>query len=286
MGEAVTILVSVLNSIATLLLISLGLAVIFGMMRIINLAHGEFIMLGAYATLVLTQHGFNIWAAMVGASLCLGVIGMVVERLLIRFLYERLLDTMLATWGLSLILVQGVVVIFGPTTHGIGEPLGHFSVGGYSISEYDILTVAVAALLLGLVYAVFMYTPYGVMARAAVQNPEMATALGVNTGKINMLTFSLGAALAGAAGALLAPVAGVVPSMGQAYVARAFMTVIVGGPGVILGTTASSTIMGGVYSGVSYWLTPFLGQAALLLVAILLIRFLPRGLSSMWRSLL
>jgi branched-chain amino acid transport system permease protein len=284
MGEITVILVSVLSSIATLILISLGLAVVFGMMRIINLAHGEFIMLGAYAMLVLTRQGLNLWLAMIGSALCVGLVGLIIERTLMRFLYERLLDTMLATWGLSLILVQAVVVIFGPATHGIGEPLGDITMGGYTVSEYDLFTIAAAIVLLAVVYVVFAYTPYGIQARAATQDPEMAAALGINTGYLNMLTFSFGAALAGAAGALLAPVAGVVPTMGQAYVARAFMTVVVGGQGVILGTTASASIMGGVYSGVSYLLTPFLAQAALLLIAILLIRFLPRGLSALWRT--
>lgn len=286
MDQLAVVSIAVLGSIATLVVVSLGLAVIFGMMRVINLAHGEFMMLGAFSVLTLGRLGLDIWLSILLAPLLVGAFGLLVERLLIRFLYGRLLDTMLATWGLSLVLVQAVTLVFGPATHGIGEPLGHLRVGAYSVSQYSLLTILAAAVLLALVYVLFARTPYGVMSRAATQNPEMAAALGIDTGRVNMITFAVGSALAGAAGALLAPVAGVVPSMGQAYVAQAFMTVIVGGQGVLLGTSAASALLGGTYSVLSFALTPFLGQAGLLLLAILLVRLRPAGLSAGWRRLL
>ena len=127
MDQALIIVISVLTSVATLLLISVGLAVIFGLMRVINLAHGEFLMLGAFATLQCTRWGIDIWVSMLLAALFVGLFGLVVERLLIQHLYGRLADTMLATWGLSLILVQAVVQIYGPATRGIPTPLGNFS---------------------------------------------------------------------------------------------------------------------------------------------------------------
>jgi branched-subunit amino acid ABC-type transport system permease component len=271
--------VSVLTGIAMLVVISIGLAVVFGMMGVINLAHGEFLMLGAFFTLTGTRAGLNVFVAMVVAALAVGVVGIVVERALIQFLYGRLAATMLATWGLSLILVQVVVLLYGPATQGIPTPLGAVRVGDYSISQYNLVLITAAVILLGLVLVVFTRTRYGTMARAATQLPEMASAIGINAKRINMLTFGFGAALAGAGGALLAPLAGVVPSMGQAYVGRAFMTVVVGGPGVLTGTASAAGLLGAVDSLVSNLVTPFLGTAALLVVAIVLIRILPSGIS-------
>lgn len=271
--------VSVLTSIALLVVISIGLAVVFGMMGVINLAHGEFLMLGAFFTLTGTRAGLNVFVAMMAAALAVGMVGVVVERVLIQFLYGRLAATMLATWGLSLILVQAVVLLYGPATQGIPTPLGSVRVGDYSIAQYNLVLIAAAGLLLGLVLVVFTRTRYGMMARAATQLPEMASAVGINAKQLNMLTFGFGAALAGAGGALLAPLAGVVPSMGQAYVGRAFMTVVVGGPGVLTGTASAAGLLGAVDSLVSNLATAFLGTAALLVVAIVLIRMLPTGIS-------
>lgn len=281
--QALAVLVSVLASVATLLLVSLGLAVIFGLMRVINLAHGEFVMLGAYTVLTATRLGINVWVAIPLAGVTIGVFGLLVERLLIRPLYGRILDTLLATWGLSLVLVQAVTLVFGPATNGIGTPLGSVHVGNYSFSQYSLVLIVVAAATLATVFWVFTRTPYGIMSRAAIQNPAMARALGVDTAQMNMLTFGLGSALAGLAGGLLAPTAGVVPSLGQAFIAQSFMTVIVGGPGVITGTSAAAGMLGGSYNLVSYFTTPFIGQAALLLIAIVLLRLLPQGLSGNWK---
>ena len=275
--------VSLLTSVALLVIVSVGLAVIFGMMGVINLAHGEFLMLGAFFTLSGVRAGVNVWVAMVLASVAVGVVGLVVERLLIQFLYGRLAATMLATWGLSLILVQVVVLVYGPATQGIPTPLGSMRIGRFLLSEYNLVLIAAAALLLAVVYGVFTRTRYGTMARAATQLPQMASAIGINAKRINMLTFAFGAALAGAGGALLAPVAGVVPSMGQAYVGRAFMTVVVGGPGVLTGTAAASGLLGSVDSLVSNVFSSFLGTASLLVVAIVLLRLLPTGISGRLR---
>jgi len=275
--------VSLLTSVALLVIVSVGLAVIFGMMGVINLAHGEFLMLGAFFTLSGVRAGLNVWVAMVVASVAVGVVGLAVERLLIQFLYGRLAATMLATWGLSLILVQVVVLVYGPATQGIPTPLGSTQIGRFSLSEYNLVLIAAAVLLLVVVYWVFTHTRYGTMARAATQLPQMASAIGINAKRVNMLTFAFGAALAGAGGALLAPIAGVVPSMGQAYVGRAFMTVVVGGPGVLTGTAAASGLLGTVDSLVSNVFSSFLGTASLLIVAIVLLRLLPTGISGRLR---
>ena len=281
--QLVNFAASLLTGVALLVVISLGLAVIFGMMGVINLAHGEFLMLGAFFTLSGVRAGLNVWLAMIVAALAVGLVGLAVERLLIQFLYGRLAATMLATWGLSLILVQVVVLAYGPATQGIPTPLGAVRVGRYSLSEYNLVLIAAALLLLAVVFLVFTRTRYGTMARAATQLPDMAGAVGINARRVNMLTFGFGAALAGAGGALLAPVAGVVPSMGQAYVGRAFMTVVVGGPGVLTGTATAAGLLGSVDSLVSNAFSSFLGTASLLVVAIVLLRLLPTGISGRWR---
>jgi urea transport system permease protein len=281
--QILVVVLGVTTNIATLVIVSLGLSVIFGMMRVINLAHGELIMLGAYTVLAVTRASGNVWLGMAAAPIAVGLIGLVVERLIIRFLYGRILDTMLATWGLSLVLVQGVTILFGPATQGLATPLGNFTIGAYSASRYSLFLIIMAGALLATTYLVFKHTWYGLEARAATQLPGMAAALGVNAARSHMTTFAFGAALAGAAGALIAPVTGVVPTIGLAFIARAFMTVIVGGPAVLLGTTASASLLGIFENLVSYLATPFLGQGALLAVAILILRVLPTGLSGGWR---
>ncbi|CDY74678.1 Urea ABC transporter, permease protein UrtB [Caballeronia glathei] len=283
LGWFLNMAVSVGLSIAILVLVSLGLSVLFGMMGIINLAHGEFLMFGAFGTLAGVRGGLPLPVAMLVSTLAVAVFGWIVERALIRYLYGRLMDSMLATWGLSLIMSQGAVFVFGATTQGIATPGGSIYLGGYSVSAYSVVLILAALSLLAFVYAVFTRTKYGVMARAAVQRPQMASAVGIDPRRINSLTFMFGAALAGAAGALLAPMVGVMPTMGEAYIARAFMTVVVGGSGVLTGTAAASALLGGVENVVSYLFTPFLGQAALLVLAICLVRVLPTGISGRLR---
>ncbi len=267
------------SGISILLLVSIGLAVIFGMRGIINLAHGEFIMLGAFATLSGVRSGLNVWLAMLTAALAVGVFGIVLERLLIRRLYGRLFDTMLATWGVSLILVQVVDNHYGSVTEGIVVPVGSFAVGEFSMSAYNLILMGAAAALTAGTFTVMRKTRYGLLARAATQSPTMAQELGVNTSSINMWTFGLGSALAGAAGALLAPLVGVIPTMGHTYVARSFMTVIVGGPSFIAGTVSSSGLLGLVENVATNRFTPVIGQAMLLIAAIVILRFMPQGLT-------
>lgn len=271
----------IVYGIASLVLISLGLAIIFGMMRVINLAHGEFLMLGGYTVVISTNHGVNIWFAMlVLAPLVVGIIGVLVERLLIQFLYGRMVDTLLATWGLSLLFVGLVTSIFGAqTATTISPPLGVINIGDYSSSAYELFLIAVTVVLLLLVYTVLKLTKLGLVARATMQNDDMASALGVSTKRIYMITFGLGAAVSGLAGGLLAPVTGVLPSIGATYIAKAFITVISGGASILAGTTAASILLGGINGIMAFLTGPTLGEVALLATAIILIRLLPTGIT-------
>ena len=272
--------IQVLYAIASLALISLGLAIIFGMMKVINLAHGEFLMLGGYAAIEANKLGLNIWIAMlVVAPIVVGAIGVIVERTIIRWLYGRIIDTMLATWGLSLFLIGLTTAIFGNTTVGLSAPLGSFEIGRYRLSAYTLFVIAVAVVALAGVLAALRFTRAGLIARGTMQNGAMAAALGVNPGRVYAVTFGVGAALTGLAGAVLAPVLGVFPTIGAAYVAKSFITVIGGGAAIVTGTTSASILFGAINQLATYATTPVFGEVALLAAAIVLIRVLPQGVT-------
>lgn len=271
----------ILYGIANLALISLGLAIVFGMMRVINLAHGEFLMLGGYTVVVATNNGVNLWFAMlVLAPLVVGVIGLIVERCLIQWLYGRMIDTLLATWGLSLLFIGIITSIFGASTSTvISPPLGAVTIGEYTSSGYELFLIFVVIVLLILVYLTLKFTSLGLVARATMQNADMAACLGISTSRIYMVTFSLGAAVSGLAGGLLAPITGVLPNIGVIYIAKAFITVISGGSAILAGTTSASILLGGVNGIMSYVTGPTFGEVALLFTAIILLRLMPTGIT-------
>ncbi|MEM6341162.1 MAG: branched-chain amino acid ABC transporter permease [Pseudomonadota bacterium] len=280
MDIAIIVGLDVVSGIASLVLISAGLAVIFGMMKIINLAHGEFLMLGAYATVLSVSAGVNIWIAMlVIAPVFVGLVGVIVERCLIRFLYGRLVDSMLATWGLSLVIVGGTTMIFGNTIVGVSSPLGGFQVGAYQSSLYTPFLALMALLLMTAVFVVMRYTRAGLIARAVMQNPDMAATLGVNPARVYMATFGIGAAMSGLAGGLLAPIAGVVPTMGAAFIAKAFITVVGGGTSILWGLISASGLFGFINQIAAFLTTPVFGEVILFIAAVILIRMLPTGIS-------
>jgi branched-subunit amino acid ABC-type transport system permease component len=271
---------NVLNSIATLLLLSLGIGVIYGMMKVINFAHGEFLMLGAYATVIAANAGVNIWIAMlIIAPLSVGLFGFVVERCLIRHLYGRIIDTMLATWGLSLIIVGLVTSFIGTTIQGVSTPLGGLSIGSYQTSVYNLFIIVMAALVTLVLWATLRFTRYGMIVRATMQNPAMASALGVSPSRIYMGTFVLGSALAGLAGGIVAPISGVAPTMGMAFMVKAFITVAGGGAAIITGTSLAAGLFGLVNEATTFLTTPVFGQVAMLATAVVMIRILPQGIT-------
>ncbi len=267
------------DAFAFLVLCASGLAVIFGMMGVINLAHGEFIMAGAYVTATAARVGLPLPLAIACGAAAAGVIGIVIERLFIRRLYSRPLDTIVATWGISLIASQGTLILLGPSIAGIGTPLGSITYGGYSYSVYRIVLMAVALLLLLGLYLIFNATRFGILARSTIQVPHMAAALGIDTGRIYSLTFGLGAALAGMTGGLYAPTMTLVPTMGGTFIVEAFVTVVVGGADVFLGTAPAAGILGFVKSSLTSWHGQLIGQVGLLLAVIVVIRVLPSGIS-------
>lgn len=264
-------------------LISLGLAVIFGMMRVINLAQGEFIMLGAYTCTLCTQAGVNLWISMLIAAALVGLFGILVERVIIQFLYGRIVDTLLATWGLSLFIVGLVTWALGPQSEGIALPFGNLEAEAYSFSIYRLVMMFIAAMLLAGTYALWRFTRIGLIVRGTMQNPDMAKGLGVNTSKVYMFTFGFGAALTGLAGAVLVPLVGLSPEMGIFFIAKAFITVITAGHLPLIGTITASGLFGTIDGIVATFWSSVVSDISVLLFAIILLRLLPRGITGSMR---
>ena len=264
---------------AFLVLCASGLAIIFGMMGVINLAHGEFILCGAYVTSTMARAGLPLGVAILCGALVAGAVGILLERLVIRRLYDRPLDTIVATWGISLMASQGTLILLGPSMPGVGTPLGSVEIGGLSYSVYRFVLMAVAVGILLALWALFTLTRFGELARATIQLPHMAEALGVNTGLIYTATFGIGAALAGATGGLYAPTMTLVPTMGSQFIIEAFVTVVVGGADVFLGTAPAGVLLGLVKATMTTWQGQLAGQIGLLVAVIVVIRVLPRGVS-------
>lgn len=280
MDYTLIIMLEMFRAIAWLVLLASGLAIIFGMMRVINFAHGEFLMLGGYITIMTHNAGVPLWISMlILAPLTVGIFGVLVERLIIRHLYGRIIDSLLATWGLSLLMIGGVTLIFGNTVQGVSTPLGGFSVGEYQMPVYNFVLIGFAALIMLGVWSVLRFTKAGLIARATMQIPDMAETLGIRTTWVYMITFGVGSAVTGLAGGLLAPLTGVVPSMGVNFVGQSFITVITGGASMIAGTLSASTLLGTISQGTTFATGPVYGDAALLLTALVLLRILPNGIT-------
>jgi branched-chain amino acid transport system permease protein len=267
------------DAFAFLVLCGLGLAVIFGMMGVINLAHGEFIMCGAYVTVLSARAGLPLPLAMLCAALVAGLVGLVLEYLIIRRLYRRLFDSIVATWAISLIAAQGMLIVAGPSIEGLKTPFGSFELGEYSFSTYRALLPLIALLLLGGLYWLFVRTRFGIYSRATIQDADMARALGANTSRIYSQTFALGAALAGLTGALYAPTMTAVPTMGQAFIVQSFVSVVVSGADVMLGLAPAAALLAFIQSLLTKSYGQLIGQIGLLITVIIVVRVLPTGIS-------
>jgi urea transport system permease protein len=233
-----------------LILTALGLAITFGVMRVINMAHGDMLMLGAYTAFVVTdpRHlGLNLFWAILASFLVVGLVGYLLEVGLIRFLYGRPLDTLLATWGVGMILQQVINLAFGANLQPMHLPealQGGWSIGTVTIPIYRVFIVGITALCLLVVYLWFFRTSFGLKIRAVVQNRPMASALGISTRRVDSLTFAFATGLAGVAGCILAHLYNVKYNMGSDYIVEAFMVVILGGMGQLTGSIAGGVLIG------------------------------------------
>lgn len=283
--ETVNQLITGLSIASILLLVSLGLAIIYGVMGVINLAHGDFLMLGAYATWFLqSTFGIGLIPCLFLAFLIVGAVGWVVERTIICRLYRRPLDTILATWGIGVILQQAIRLSAGAELRYVKMPqllVNPVSILGFDVSAYRLLVFGLTAALLLLTYVMIFRTSFGMRLRAVTQNAEMARCFGINNARVYALTFAYGAGLAGLAGALVAPLKSVSPGMGVTYVIDAFMVVVMGGVQSLLGTVASAGVLGELSGGLAYLTNDTMARAMVFFLIVVLIRFRPQGLFSL-----
>lgn len=279
MIDLAIILLNMASYVLVLVLVALGLVVVFGMMRVINMAHGELFMLGAYSVVVVTDLGAPFWLAVLLAPLIVGAIGLVIEVLLIRHVYRRTLDTILATWGLSLVLQQAIVLLFGPAAQNVDVPMqATLSVGDFSYPVYRLVLMFLALAVIAAVFAVFLRTDFGLAARAVIARPDTAACLGIDTRKLYRWSFVIGTAIAGLAGALVAPLISVDPQMGLGYLIPGFIAIMVGGAGPLAGVLVGGGLIGGTSNLATLWLSPVLAQIIVFALAILIIRVRPQGL--------
>ncbi len=265
-----------------LLLVALGLSIIYGTIGVINLAHGEFIMLGAYAAWALKAYaGLSLLPGLVLIFLGVGLFGWLVERFLLRRLYRRPLDTILATWGVGVVLQQAVRLTAGGELRYVELPPSmesSVSIFGVEIAAYRIFIFVVAALLFLISWFIMYRTTFGLKLRAVVQDRNVASCFGINADRIYSLTFAYGAGLAGLAGAIVSPLKSVSPEMGTGYVVDAFMVVVLGGVQSLFGTVISAFALGEVTNVIAFLQNDTIAKAAVLIVIISVIRFRPQGM--------
>jgi len=280
MTQIVIVALDASNFILALLLVTLGLVIIFGLMNVINMAHGELFLLGAYCVVLVQQHGGSFWLALVLAPLLLAAIGLAIEELVIRHVYHRFIDTILATWGLSLVIKQAVVIAFGPTARQVDGPLAQtVELLGTLYPAYRLFIMVVAVVVAGATFLLFYRTNLGLAARAVIANRGMASSLGINTRRMDRMTFALGSALAGLAGAVMAPLMSVDPQMGVGFLIPAFLSILVGGAGTLLGALLGTTLIAGASTVVSSIWSQIAAQIVVFALAIVAIRLFPQGLT-------
>ena len=270
-------------SIGSILLINaLGLSIIYGSMGVINMAHGEFIMLGAYGAWALnTFFGLSLLPSLAIIFVGVALLGALVERGVIRFLYKRTLDTILATWGIGVMLQQIVRLSAGGELRYVEMPPslgGTVNVLGVDVSAYRLFVIIFGAALFGVTWYLINRTTVGMKLRAVVQDRNIATAFGIDADRMYTLTFAYGAGLAGLAGALVSPLKSVSPEMGTGYVVDAFFVVVLGGVNSLFGTVASSFLLGQLTGVIAFWQNDTIAKALVLVAIVVLIRFRPQGL--------
>ncbi len=276
---------------SVLLLAAIGLAITFGVMGVINMAHGELVMLGAYTTFAVQEvfrnsfpglFDYSLLVAIPAAFMVSALAGIGIERGVIRFLYGRPLETLLATWGISLILQQTVRTIFGPTNREVGNPAwmsGSLEITNGLLLTYNRIWIIVFSLLvLGLIALLLKRTTFGLRIRAVTQNREMAASMGIRTGMTDAMTFGLGSGIAGMAGVALSQIDNVSPNLGQAYIIDSFMVVVFGGVGNLWGTLVGAFTLGIVNKILEPEVGAVLAKILVLVAIILFIQKRPRGL--------
>lgn len=280
MDRLLSVVLDVVTSTLVLALVSLGLAVVFGLVRVINMGHGAMLALGAYVAWTCVQNGLPFPLAVVLATAAVGVVGLVFEVLVIRHFYDQPFETLLISWGFYLVVTELIKLFWGTDLRSLPNPLpGTLSVGGAGIGRYVALISLISAVLLAATALVLYRTDLGVKVRAMIQNRDMAVMLGVNAPRMYRSVFAVGAALAGLAGALIAPMFSIEPDMGTLWLVRSFFAVIVGGLGAIVGgTLVGSGLIGGATVVFALFSKQVFAQTVVFALAVIALRFRPVGI--------
>jgi branched-chain amino acid transport system permease protein len=271
------LILDIVTTAAILFVISSGLMIIFGVMKIINFAHASFLATGGYAALIATQFGWDPWFSLPLAFLAGFILGGVVERLFVRYLYGRPLDAILATWGLNIIIVQLITILFGRDVHFVHRLVhGPIEIIGASYSLYRLVLIIIAVLLAGAMWFLLQRTRLGLQTRAVIMNESLARGIGIRSARVRIITFAFGSALACLAGAFVASLSSVYPNMGFSWLIGAFMIVLISGHS-LLGLVAACIVLGCAQVVVSTYVSPVLGIVTLAVLAALLLRIRPSG---------
>jgi branched-chain amino acid transport system permease protein len=264
---------------AVIVLVVLGLGIIAGMMGIFNFAHGEFVLLGAYATYLVYSFGLPVWVGMFGAPLVVGAIGFVLERLVIRHFYAAPIVAMLGTYALGLIIREGVRSLIGGLYITVPEPIvGSLTVGGVQLSRWRFAIVVITTAVVLASHLLLTRTSFGLRGRAALENPSLARASGISTNALYAVTFTFGAALAGLAGALVVPVFSLSADLGVRFLIEGFLAIMVGGIGSFEGSMAGASVVGVLSAALPWAVAPVLADVLIFVIAIVFVKFKPGGL--------
>jgi len=278
----ITQFLSGFSIVAILVIAALGLAIIFGVAGVINMAHGEMIMIGAYTAAVVGKLGGNTFIAIPVAFVVVGLLGLAIERGIIQWIYDRPLETLLATWGVGIILQTVIKLIFGPELYYVGAPKilegGFRMIGRLPFPWYRLFLIVMAILLLVLVFYVIFRTDLGLKVRAVRRNRATSGCLGIDTARIDMTIFAFGSGLAGIAGAVLAPIKSVSTAMGFPYAVDSYMVLVLGGVGSLWGVLTGSALIGEAETILSFIFNNVIGRLLVFLFIVIVIRIVPRGI--------
>ncbi|WFU45195.1 branched-chain amino acid ABC transporter permease [Bradyrhizobium sp. CB82] len=279
MESALSATFDILSFGAVIVLVVLGLGIIAGMMGIFNFAHGEFVLLGAYATYLAYSFGLPVWLGMLGAPLVVAAIGFVLERLFIRHFYAAPIVAMLGTYALGLIIREGVRGLIGGLYITVPEPIvGSFTVGGVQLSRWRFAIVVITTAVVLASYLLLTRTSFGLRGRAALENPSLARASGISTSALYAVTFTFGAALAGLAGALVVPVFSLSADLGVRFLIEGFLAIMLGGIGSFEGSMVGAAVVGMLSAALPWAVAPVLADVLTFVIAIVFVKFKPGGL--------
>ena len=279
MESALNAIFEVLSFGAIIVLVVLGLGIIASMMGIFNFAHGEFVLLGAFTTYLVYKRGLPVWLGMLAAPIVLGLIGLVLERTVIRRFYAAPIVAMLGTYALGLVIRETVRGLIGGLYLSIPEPVvGSYVVGGVQLSKWRLIIIVITALVMTVSYLLLTRTAFGLRVRASLENPALARASGISTDTIYAVTFAFGAALAGLAGALVVPIFSLFADLGIRFLIQGFLAVMLGGVGTFEGPVAGAGLIGTLSAALPWAVSPVLADVLVFVIAIVIVKLRPGGL--------